>query len=38
MALLHNHGMRNTHMCKLAIVMATCSNGIYIWQMGGNQL
>jgi len=24
-ALLHNHRMRNAHMCILAIVMATCS-------------
>jgi len=26
-ALLHNHQMRNAHMCTLAIVMATCSSG-----------
>jgi len=35
MALLHNHGMRNSHMCTLA---TTCSYRIYFWQRGGNQL
>jgi len=37
-ALLHNHRMRNAHMCTLAIVMATCSYGICFWQMGSNRL
>jgi len=36
-ALLHNHWMRNAHMCTLAI-MATCSYGIYFWRRGGNRL
>jgi len=35
---LHNHRMRNAHMCALAIVMATCSYGIYFWWRGGNRL
>jgi len=26
------------HMCTLAIVMATCSYGIYFWRRGGNRL
>jgi len=30
---LHNHWMLNAHMCALAIVMATCSYGIYFWRM-----
>jgi len=30
--------MRNAHMCTLAIVMATCSYGIYFWRTGGNRL
>jgi len=30
--------MRNAHMCTLAIVMATCSYGIYFWRRGGNRL
>ena len=37
-ALLHEHWMRNPHMCTLAIVMATCSYGIYFWQRVGNLL
>ena len=37
-ALLHNHRMRNAHMCILAIVMATCSYRIYFWRTGGNRL
>jgi len=37
-ALLHNHRMRNLHMCTLAIVVATCSYGIYFWQTGSNRL
>jgi len=28
--LLHNHRMRNLHLCTLAVVMANCSYGIYI--------
>jgi len=28
----------DAHMCMLAIVMETCSYGIYFWRMGGNQL
>jgi len=35
---LHNHWIRNAHMCALAIVMATCSYGIYFWRTGGNRL
>jgi len=35
---LHNHLIRNEHMCALAIVMVTCSYEIYFWRMGGNQL
>ena len=35
---LHNHWMRNVHMCALAIVMTTCSYGINFWRMGGNRL
>ena len=35
---LHNHWMRNAHMCALAIVMATCSYRIYFWRMCGNRL
>ena len=35
---LHNHWMRDAHMCTLAIVMATCSYGIYLWRTGGNRL
>jgi len=36
--LLHNHRMRNAHMCTLAIVLATCSYRIYFWHTGGNRL
>jgi len=28
---LHNHRMRNAHMCALPIVMVTCFYGIYFW-------
>jgi len=35
MALLHNHRMRNSHLYALAVVMATCSYGLYIWRTGG---
>jgi len=28
---LHNHKMSNAHMCTLAFVVATCSDGIYFW-------
>jgi len=30
--------MRNAHMCTLAIVMVTCTYGIYFWRRGGNRL
>ena len=35
---LHNHRMRNVHMCTLAIVIATCSYGIYFCRTGGKWL